>query len=114
MVGVGDLTVLVFGSDKKADEGSRGWLIDHGLNLPDHAAFADSGVGERRALVSGIVVEIVFAVADQRVGRGLERALRAQLEQNTAVFAGQRRPPSGGRIEMLGHLPIFDGSARRR
>ncbi len=114
VVGIGDLTILVFGSDKKADEWGRGGLIDHGLDLPDHAAFADSGVGERGALVSGIVVEIVFAVADQRVGRGLERALRAQLEQNTAVFAGQRRGiflakvdacpsgESGGNEETLG------------
>ena len=76
VVGVGDLAILVFGSDKKADEWSRGWLIDHSLNLPDHAAFADSGVGERRALVSGIVVEIVFAVAYERIGGSLERALR--------------------------------------
>ena len=45
------MPVFVFGAYVKADEGSGGRLVEQIVEFPDHAAFADSGAGERGAVV---------------------------------------------------------------
>src|SRR5271169_2682739 len=93
LIGVDFVAILVFGPDKEAGKRSRSGLVDHSLNLPDHAALANAGVRERSAAIVRIrvVEKIVAAVTSQRVGGRLQRPLRIQLEQKAAVFHRQRR-----------------------
>lgn len=67
--------VLGFGAYIEASEGGGGGLVHHGFCFPGHAAFADSGVGDGRALAFRVVVEVVSAVAALRVGTGRELIL---------------------------------------
>src|SRR5208282_6504498 len=88
---IDDLPVLVFRPDEEANKGCGSRLLDHGLDLPDHAAFANAGIRKWRAAVARVVEKIVVAVPRQRIGGSLQRALRIELKEKTSVFLRQGR-----------------------
>src|SRR5271157_693696 len=113
-VGVDFVAILVFPPDEEAGKRCGSAFVDHGLNLPDHAAFANASVRERRTAVACVVEKIVSPVAGLRIGGSLERSFVIQLEQTAAVFHRQWRRAflaeidaypatvSGGNQEALG------------
>src|SRR5450631_809966 len=61
--GVDYVTILVFAPDEKAFKRRGSAVVNHGLNLPDHATFANAGVRERSTAVACVKEEVVFAMA---------------------------------------------------
>jgi hypothetical protein len=105
--GVDFVSILVFCPDKKTGKRRGSALVDHGLNLPDHATFTNAGIRERRTAVACVVEKIVLPVTLLGIGRSLQRALRIELEQNVAIFRRQWRrtfPP-----EIDAHPPVVSG-----
>jgi len=101
------VAVLLFGTNKKTGDGLGGAIVQLGFELPDHAAFADTGVGEPGPSGWGVGEEFVFAAAGQWVGGGFERALGIQSEQAAAVF--DRKRGRAGLAEVNANPPGMSG-----
>src|SRR5271166_6198939 len=89
--GIDGVAVLVLCAYKKAHKRRGSLFINHGVDLPDHSAFAHACIRKRRTAVASVVVEIIFAVALLRIGGGLQRSAFIQSEQKAAVLHRQGR-----------------------
>src|SRR5580700_12260184 len=79
--GVDSLTILVLSAHKEANERSRRGLFDHSLDLPDHAAFADTRIRKGRAPACRIVEKVVIAMPGQGIGRGSQCPLCVEFQK---------------------------------
>src|ERR1700688_2654043 len=83
------VTVLSFTSNEKADEWCGVSLVNHGLNLPYHAALANTQARERRAPVARVIKKFVRAVQRWRIARRSQGCVVVQLQQSASVFDWQ-------------------------
>ena len=90
---VNHMAILVFSvRQKKRTNGVEVRFVNHGLNLPDHATFANTGVRERSAVVAASSRRNRrLPWPDNGSGRSLQRSVVIHFEQKAAVFHRQRR-----------------------